>query len=87
MVCDKERKRFNISLLVFCSLVLFILSVAKVQAVTNTALGTGNWETTTNWDQGHAPTNSEDVVIPSNITVTINSAAVCASLTIGSGSN
>ncbi len=49
---------------------------------TNTATSSGTWETAGNWSLGHAPLNTEDVVVPAATAITINSAAVCASLTI-----
>jgi hypothetical protein len=66
---------------VFLFLLLFPF-VNKSIAVTNTAQSSGCWETGSNWSQGHIPLNTEDVNIPGGITMIIDSAVVCASLTI-----
>src|ERR1035438_4217852 len=60
---------------------LITLYIADAQ-VTNTAQSSGLWETSANWSQGHAPLNTEVIIIPASIVMTINSADVCASLTI-----
>ncbi len=54
-------------------------------AVTNTATATGPWETGTNWSLGHAPLVTEDVVVPSPFSMSVNAADVCLSLTINVG--
>ncbi len=46
---------------------------------------TGNWEDGSTWDSGTEPTLSDNVVIPSGVTVTINSSASCNNITIQSG--
>jgi len=51
-------------------------------AATNTASAGATWAGAT-WSLGHVPTSSEDVVINSGINLTIGTAAVCGSLTIG----
>ena len=62
---------------------LFIFGYAQsAQAATNTASAGTTWEAAT-WSLGHVPTASEDAVINSGINLSINSAAVCGSLTIG----
>lgn len=62
--------------------VLSIAITASASAVTNTASAGTTWEAAT-WSQGHVPLAAEDAVINSGINLTINSAAVCGSLTIG----
>jgi len=55
------------------------------KAVTNTAILSGAWETGTHWSLGHAPLATEDVVVPSGFSMTVNAADVCLSLTINGG--
>lgn len=66
-------------------LMLLVLMSTHGHAATNTMLNSGAWETPANWSRGSVPTNADDVVIPGDIAVTINSAAECGSLTIGDG--
>jgi hypothetical protein len=51
-------------------------------AATNTASAGATWAGAT-WSLGHVPTSSEDAVINSGVNLTIGTAAVCGSLTIG----
>ena len=81
MQLHKKRRAGSTALLFFCSLVLVLLSGAEVQAVTTTATAGSNWATAT-WSAG-VPTNADDAVINSGVNLTITTAAVCASLTIG----
>ena len=64
------------------ALILCSVAGTKAMAVTNTATAGATWAAAT-WSQGHVPTSSEDVVINSGINLTIGTAAVCGSLTIG----
>lgn len=64
-------------------LMLLVLMGTHGHAATNTMLNSGAWETPANWSRGLVPTNTDDVVIPGDIVVTISSAAECGSLTIG----
>ncbi len=71
----------------FC--ILFILLSPfivpqKITAATNTATaaGGGTWASAT-WNLGHIPLASEDAVINSGINLSVGTAAVCGSLTIG----
>ena len=66
-------------------LVILVMMSTHGKAATNTMLNSGAWETPGNWSRGTTPTNSDDVVIPGDIAVTISSAAQCGSLTIGDG--
>ena len=52
-----------------------LLAAGSALAVDNIAAGSGNWEDAGTWSQGHAPLATEDVFIPTNITVTINGLA------------
>jgi len=74
------QKSYRLSLLSLASTLL--ISSLSFSAV-NTISTSGTWENPLNWALGHLPLNSEDVVITGNVTVTINSAVVCGSLTIG----
>jgi hypothetical protein len=67
-----------------------ILNVATGACLVGTWKGTTdtNWNTSSNWCGGVLPTSSTNVIIP-NVTnkPTINAAAVCNNITIGSGSS
>ena len=66
---------------------LLLVGVGRISAVTNTATAAGvSWATAT-WTQGHIPLATEDVVINSGVNITITSAAVCGSLSLGNGTN
>ena len=65
--------------------VLSLFSVITFAVTTNTMTAGTKWETGT-WSQSHIPLLTEDVIISSGLTLTINSAAVCASLTLGDNS-
>lgn len=70
--------------------ILFILTGSdQLFAQTNTWDGStsGNWNTSSNWSLNVVPTSSHDVVIPDGITatITVNTAAVCKSLTMNGG--
>jgi hypothetical protein len=54
---------------VFVFILLLCFSFIS-QAATITAIADGNWADGTTWDSGVAPTNADDVIIPSGITVT-----------------
>jgi hypothetical protein len=69
-------------LLVSCSIALFLLSGSPAFAQTNTASAGTTWAGAT-WSLGHVPTTSENAVINSSVNLTIGTAAVCGSLTIG----
>jgi fibronectin-binding autotransporter adhesin len=55
---------------------------SNAMAATNTATAGTTWAGAT-WSLGHVPTSSEDAVINSGVNLTIGTAAVCGSLTIG----
>ena len=66
---------------------LFLISNAVGQTNTWDGSGGANWNIASSWSANHVPTSAEDVVIPNNFTVTVNTAAVCKSFTISSGGN
>ncbi|HEY4111943.1 beta strand repeat-containing protein [Puia sp.] len=49
------------------------------------AIRTGNWNSTNTWSANRVPTAADNITVPNGFTVTVNTAAVCASLTINSG--
>jgi hypothetical protein len=66
--------------------ILFLFSVFTF-AVTNTMTAGTTWEGGT-WSLSHVPLSTEDVIINSDLILTINSAAVCNSLELlGDGNN
>jgi hypothetical protein len=56
-------------------------------AATRTASVTGNWSSTTTWGGSSVPTSSDDVVINSGITVTVDANAECNTITINANSS
>ncbi|MCW3082637.1 MAG: hypothetical protein JWP12_3 [Bacteroidetes bacterium] len=69
------------------------LSTALSGSQTTTAAGTvisittGNWNTTSTWNCGCIPSASDNVTIANTHTVTVNSNAICNTLTIGQGAS
>ena len=65
------------------------LFFSSLYAQTNTFNGatSTNWNTATNWSLNAIPTAAHSVIIPDNFSVTVNTAAVCNSLTIKTGAN
>lgn len=80
--------RAHASIKRFPLITLLLLIVMQGLGQTNTYTGSsgGNWNTGGNWSLG-VPTAAHDVVIPSNRNVTVNTAGVCKSLTISSGTS
>jgi len=70
----------NCCLWIFAALVMLSSTVSAT--TTNTMINVGAWSNGANWSLGHEPTNSEDVIIPSDGVATVDVNAVCASLTI-----
>jgi hypothetical protein len=68
----------------FLNVLLFVFLSLVAKATTNTASYTGAWESASNWSLGHSPIATEDVVIPSGISMAVNAADSCLSLTINS---
>lgn len=72
---------------IIIGLLLLIVGVGTVNAVQKTWDGSSsmNWNTAANWTPSGVPTSSDNVIIPNNFNVTVNTAAVCASFTINAG--
>jgi hypothetical protein len=68
-------------------LVVFLLNFTSFSFSQKSFTGTsgGNWNTGTNWTPSGIPASTDDVTIPDNKSVVINTAAVCKTLTMGSG--
>ncbi|HWY97689.1 MAG TPA: hypothetical protein VNY36_01275, partial [Bacteroidia bacterium] len=66
----------------FLTILLFVFLSLVAKAITNTASYTGAWESAGNWSLGHSPLVTEDVVIPSGVSMSVNAADSCLSLTI-----
>jgi len=62
-----------------------IISCSCVFATINTANSSGLWEDGTIWSLGHTPTSAEDVSLPNPVSISINAADQCLSLSIASG--
>jgi hypothetical protein len=70
------------------SIMLVLVLIASVtQAQTRTASVSGNWNNVATWGSASVPTSANDVVINDGVTVTVNVAAACASLTINGGTS
>ncbi len=64
-------------------LFLFVLFSSNMLLANNTATASGAWETASNWSLGTVPAATDNVTIPSGITININASAdLCAKLTI-----
>lgn len=61
--------------------VFVFLSTTDLSAALRTASTSGNWNSTTTWGGQSVPTSADDVVIEGNVTLTVNVAAACNSLT------
>ena len=67
----------------FLLLLLLFGSTIAIAQTTWTGLGTNtNWNNTDNWDNNLVPTASDDVIIPTGFTVTLNVAGTIKSLDI-----
>ncbi|WP_420581589.1 T9SS type A sorting domain-containing protein [Reichenbachiella sp.] len=73
---------------IFC-VFIFLCSLVSLDTIaqTNTWDGSAstNWNTAANWSLNLVPIAAHDVVIPNNFDVIVNTAAVCATLTIEGG--
>jgi hypothetical protein len=69
------------------SILFVFVGFGLANAQTNTWDGSSsnNWNTSANWSLNHVPLATEDVVIPNNKTVTVNTDAVCKSFIMESG--
>ena len=77
LLIEKHNKPI-ISLLL---ILLFTFSFSMVQAATRTASVSGNWSATATWGGAAVPTAADDVTINSGITVTVDIAAACNTVT------
>jgi len=68
----------------FIGMLLFLCPLIG-WAQTNTATASGAWESGSNWSLGHAPLATENAIVPSPYTMTVNATDSCLSLTINSG--
>ncbi len=81
-------KNIYIRFLLLCFAFVFTSSVSFAQVSWNGGGDGVNWSSAGNWSTGIVPTNSQTVTIPSGYTaVTVDMAAVCASLILGNGGN
>ena len=70
--------------LLFLIIIIFALTSANIYSQI-TSKRSGSWNSTSTWNGGAVPTSSDAVVISDGTTVTVNTNALCKSLTIGSG--
>jgi len=69
-------------------LVLLFITSGSASGVTKTwdrGAGNNNWNSGDNWSPNGVPTAVDDVTVPNDFNITVNSAAVCASFTINGG--
>jgi hypothetical protein len=72
----------------FTLLVLLFMTIGSVSGVDKTwdrGAGNNNWNSGNNWSPNGVPTADDDVTIPNDFDITVNTAAVCASFTIAGG--
>lgn len=84
----KNDRTIKLPKCIIIGLLLLIVGVGSVDAALKTwdrGAGNNNWASPNNWNPNGVPTSSDDVVIPNNFNVTVNTAAVCASFTINGG--
>ncbi|MBK6619323.1 MAG: T9SS type A sorting domain-containing protein [Saprospirales bacterium] len=70
-----------------CVLTNLLLAGTVIGQKTWDGSSDANWGTAANWTPAGVPLAGDDVVIPNNFNVTVNVAAVCASLTLQTGGN
>ncbi|MCC7050303.1 MAG: hypothetical protein IT239_00795, partial [Bacteroidia bacterium] len=63
------------------SFLYFIIYCFPTQAAINTLVSGANWSTAT-WSLGRIPNNTDDVIIPSGATLSVDIDAICGSLKI-----
>ncbi len=66
------------------ALAIVLLVTATVVNAQTTAIATGNWNNAATWSAG-IPDAADAVTINNGVTVTVNTAAECASITVNSG--
>lgn len=66
-------------------LTLFFVTDSFGQKTWDRGANTNNWGDANNWSPDGVPSATDAVTIPNNFTVSVNTAAVCASLTIATG--
>ena len=69
-------------------LLVLLFSVNLVQAADHTAVASGDWNTPATWSPASLPSNTDNVIIPAGVDVTINAAnAVCLNLNIAAAAS
>jgi len=83
-VCPTKSSNFFYSSVL--ALLLLVVGVGSVSGVTKTwSGGNGNWNTPASWSPSGVPANTDDVVINSTGTVTLNVNAICNNFTLNAG--
>ena len=67
--------------------VILLIQANSVFAATRTASTSGNWSSTATWGGASVPNSGDDVIINPGITVTVDIAAECATLTMNASPN
>jgi len=66
-------------------LIGMMLLVSNAFAATKTAISSGNWSSSSNWSPSGAPGSSDDVIIGSGISITVNNNYTVRRVTVQSG--
>ena len=59
-----------------------VLTLKSAMATTFTAVQTGNWDDPATWSSTVTPSSTDNVIIPTGFTVTVDAAAFCNNITI-----
>ena len=68
--------------LLFTLALIFVTTLSFAVTKTYTGPTSGNWNTGSNWSPSGVPANTDDVIIPSGYTVTINANATANNITV-----
>ena len=67
---------------VLLATIAFLACSLNLKAETISAVINGDWNTATTWGSGTIPTNLDDVIIPSGVTVTYAANSICKTLNV-----
>jgi hypothetical protein len=82
-----KRNIFSVLFALFYLLCFSLVGAIPVQAAARAATVSGNWSSTATWGGVAVPTSADTVTINNGVTVTVDGAAACASLTVNAQVN